>query len=244
MCAGIILRVTLNMMSSHPNISPVEPGTLPPMSEAPPRPGLRERKKEKTRLLIAETARALFRERGFDRVTVAEIADRAEVSEGTVFNYFPTKEDLFYSGMELFEQRLVAAVAARPRGETALAAFSRVVIEGTARLAEPGVAAMIADGARLVEASPALRAREREVIARATELLAQELAAETRAKAGDVTPLAAASALMGAQRALVANVHARVEAGEEGAALAAAARRQARRAFALLESGLSQYAPR
>ena len=57
-------------------------------------PGLRERKKQRTRELIAESARRLFVKRGFERVTVAEVARAAEVSEATVFNYFPTKEDL------------------------------------------------------------------------------------------------------------------------------------------------------
>src|SRR5512139_1460209 len=80
----------------------------PAVSERAPI-GLRERKKERTRREIADAAQALFRARGFDRVTVAEIAAASEVSEGTVFNYFPTKEDLFWSGMDVFEARLVEA---------------------------------------------------------------------------------------------------------------------------------------
>ena len=72
-----------------------------------PQPGLRERKKQQTRQLIAETARRLFGERGFERVTVAEIARAAEVSEQTVFNYFPTKEDLVYWRLQSFEDELL-----------------------------------------------------------------------------------------------------------------------------------------
>jgi len=76
--------------------------------------GLRELKKEQTRTLIADTAWRLFADRGFDAVRVAEIAREARVSEATVFNYFPRKEDLFYSRLEAFGERLVAAVGSRP----------------------------------------------------------------------------------------------------------------------------------
>src|SRR5256712_11834487 len=72
--------------------------------------GLRERKKQQTRELIAEAARRLFADRGFDQVTVAEVARTANVSEVTVFNYFPTKEDLLYGGMQVFQERLPDAV--------------------------------------------------------------------------------------------------------------------------------------
>jgi len=94
-----------------------------------PATGLRERKKQQTRQLIADTARRLFAKRGFEGVTVAEVARTADVAEATVFNYFPTKEDLFYSGLEAFEERLLAAIRERKPGESALAAFGRFVLE-------------------------------------------------------------------------------------------------------------------
>src|SRR5487761_448962 len=78
--------------------------------------GLRERKKLRTRRLIAQTAARFFVERGFDAVPVAEVARAAEVSEATVFNYFPTKEDLVYQGMEAFGRFVLA-----PRGFLAAA---------------------------------------------------------------------------------------------------------------------------
>src|SRR5438046_5625996 len=113
-------------------------------------PGLRERKKQQTHQAIAEAAQQLFAERGFDAVTVAEVSRAADVSEGTVFNYFPTKEDLFYGRMEIFEATLVEAVRARPRGESALAAFSRFVLDGTERLEAPETADIIETAARVV----------------------------------------------------------------------------------------------
>ena len=78
-------------------------------------------REQQKRQLLAETARPLFAERGFEQVSVAEIARTADVSEPTVFNYFPTKEDLVYSGLERFEDelrrdRLVAPPAKRSAG--------------------------------------------------------------------------------------------------------------------------------
>src|SRR5262245_27740873 len=98
--------------------------------------GLRERKKQQTRRLIADTARRLFGERGFEAVTVAEVAREADVSEATVFNYFPTKEDLFYSGLEAFEEELLSAIRDRDAGESVIAAFRRFVLKPRGLLAE------------------------------------------------------------------------------------------------------------
>ena len=90
--------------------------------------GLRERKKEQTRRLIAETARQLFSERGFEHVTIAEIAEAAEVAVQTVFNYFPTKEDLVYWRLASFEGELLAAVREREPDQSALEAFKTFLL--------------------------------------------------------------------------------------------------------------------
>src|SRR5919198_2957348 len=93
--------------------------------------GLRERKKQQTRSAIAAAAMELFGERGFDAVSVAEVARAADVSVATVFNYFPTKEDLVYDRMEAFEEALLAAIRERAAGESVLAAFGRFILERT-----------------------------------------------------------------------------------------------------------------
>jgi AcrR family transcriptional regulator len=205
-------------------------------------PGLRERKKEQTRQAIAEAAQGLFVERGFDAVTVAEVAKAAEVSEGTVFNYFPTKEDLFYGRMEDFEAALLEAVRERPPGESVLTAFRHFVLEGSGRLAAEEIAKVIATAARIVGASPSLQARERDIVARQTRALAELIAEETGAGGDDVEPWVVANALMGAQRALVAHVHSSVLAGRSGPRLASAVRSQGKRLFERLERGLADYA--
>jgi AcrR family transcriptional regulator len=205
-------------------------------------PSLRERKKRQTRALITETAHRLFTERGFDAVTVADVARAADVSEGTVFNYFPTKEDLFYSGMEAFETALVDAVRQRPAGEPVLHAFRRFVLDRSGRLANEQVAEVIGHAARLVGASRALQGREREVAADTVDALAALIAEELGAGEHDVEALAVAGALMGVQRAIVAYVRAQVLAGRSGPTLAADALAQAERAFARLERGLGDFA--
>lgn len=145
--------------------------------------GLRERKKQRTRELIAETARRLFSARGFDRVTVAEIARAAEVSEQTVFNYFPTKEDLVYWRLASFEAELLGAIRERAPGESILAAFGHFVLEPRGLLVsrDPAAREELAALTRMITESPSLLAREEQVFAgytaALTELVAEEMGA-------------------------------------------------------------------
>ena len=204
-------------------------------------PGLRERKKQRTRELIADTARKLFAERGFEEVTVAEIARAADVAATTVFNYFPAKEDLVYWRLESFEAALLDAIREREPGESALAAFSRFVLEQRGLLAErdPEAREQLAAVTRMIASSPALRAREQQVYARYTASLAALLAEEA---GGTIEPWVAANAMMGVHRALVDYTRERVVAGERSPRLARDVRAQGERAVALLESGLGGYA--
>src|SRR3954466_15492654 len=128
-------------------------------------PGLRERKKQRTRELIADTARRLFADRGFERVTVAEIAREAEVASATVFNYFPTKEDLFYSRLEAFEEELLMAIRERGEGRSVLDAFGDFLLGqgGVLAIDAPGADEQIRTITRIITESPALLARERQV---------------------------------------------------------------------------------
>ena len=206
--------------------------------------GLRARKKELTRQQIFDAARRLFAQRGFDAVTVAEIARDANVSEVTVFNYFPSKEDLFYGGMQFFEERLLEAVRTRPRGESAIKALRRCLLESADGLQSRERIDAILRAAEIVSASPSLMARERELVERYTRRLAVLLAEETDADPWDVEPMTAAGALIGAHRAVVDYVRRRVLAGRRGAALVEDARVQIRRAYARLDSGLGGYAVR
>ena len=206
--------------------------------------GLRERKKQQTRTLIAETARSLFGERGFEAVTVAEVARAADVSDATVFNYFPSKEDLFYSGLEVFEEALLAAIRERPPGDSVLAAFGRFVLEPRGLLAakDPEAIERLAATTRVIAESPALQARERQILERYATSLAALLAEETGASADAVEPRVAATSLLGVHRALIEYSRGQILAGVRNPLLARRVRRQGRQALGLLEGGLGAYA--
>jgi AcrR family transcriptional regulator len=198
--------------------------------------GLRERKKQLTRQQIAEAARTLFGERGFEQVTVAEIARAADVSTQTVFNYFPTKEDLVYWRLESFEDELLTAVRSRAPGESALAAFGRFVSAPRGMLGDYDAETReaLASLTRVIVSSPALLAREQQIFARFTEALAAELG-------GDVEARVAANAMMGVHRTLVDFTRTRiVEGARDG--LADEVRVQADAALALLARGFGAYA--
>jgi AcrR family transcriptional regulator len=209
--------------------------------------GLRELKKEQTRQLIADTAWRLFADRGFDQVSVAEVARAAQVAEATVYNYFRTKEDLFYWRLEAFGERLAEAVAARPPGEPALAAFRRALLAdgGLLAQAETGDTQAL-DRLRavnqVISASPALLAREQQAINQAALTLARVLAADASVLSGDLRPQVTAHALIGVHQALLDHVRRRVQVGENPAGLAGEVRKLATDAFELLEQGLHDYA--
>ena len=204
--------------------------------------GLRERKKQQTRQLIAEAARQLFAERGFDRVTVAQVARAADVAEQTVYNYFPTKEDLVYWRLETFEEELLAALRERPAGESVLDAFWRWMLRQRGLLDEQPVSEGMTAIARVILESPALRAREQQIFERYTESLADLLASDTGAEPGALEPWVAANAIMGLHRALVTYARRRVLDGARNPELARDLRARAEEARAVLASGLAGYA--
>jgi AcrR family transcriptional regulator len=209
-------------------------------------PGLRERKKQQTREAIAETARSLFVERGFENVRVAEIARAADVSEKTVFNYFPTKEDLVFWRLEAFEEEILGAVRERAPGESALAAFRRFVLtpRGLIDESDPAARELLLGITRMITSSPALVAREQHVFLAFTDSLARLLAEETGAEPGDVVPWVAANAMMGVHRALVRLSRERVLAGATTNELQEELTARGERALTALEAGLGAYAIR
>jgi AcrR family transcriptional regulator len=202
--------------------------------------GLRERKKQQTRDRIRAVARDLFVERGFERVTVSEVALAADVSEATAFNYFATKEDLFFSGLEEFEEQLLDAIGSRGPDETALMAFGRFVLQPRGLLAatDPESVERLASITRVIEGSPALLAREQQIFSRFTDSLAALLAAERGVQGDAIEPWVLANALMGVHRALVSYTRGRIVAGTRNPKLSRDVRAQGRAALAALERGL------
>ncbi|WP_336318687.1 TetR/AcrR family transcriptional regulator [Streptomyces lavendofoliae] len=147
--------------------------------------GLRERKKRQTRQHISDVATGLFLERGFDAVTIAEIARAADVSVNTVYNYFPAKEDLFLDRGEDVVDRLSRYVRGRRPGESAAGAVLRELRAAVVGHSPTvGLFAGWADFVRVITDAHALRSRlwaiQQEALADLTATLAEETAAEDR----------------------------------------------------------------
>jgi AcrR family transcriptional regulator len=203
--------------------------------------GLRELKKSQTRLLIADAARTLFTERGFDAVTVDDVAHAAQVSKKTVFNYFPTKEDLVLHRAEEREQQLLAAVRERAPGQTVVDAFRRVSLERTDHLAETVDAHRFGGFHHLVESTPALQRRMHETNAKLVRVVAAALRDQSGAGPDDPRPEAAAEMLLGAQRALWHVLRADILRGDDIKVVARRHRRRIDSVFALVGNGLGSY---
>jgi AcrR family transcriptional regulator len=196
--------------------------------------GLRESKKLHTRQEIADRAMQLFAQRGFDHVTVAEVAKAANVSEKTVYNYFPTKEDLFFDEVPEREAALVAAVTGRREGESVLQALHRLQTVECPRLSSPGFATF----ARIIEESTALKAKELEVMSRFVQVLTEALQAELALDERDAR--LAAGLLVSVHRQLFRAARKQALAGKHGPAAARRLRADLDRAYHLLEHGLAE----
>ncbi len=137
--------------------------------------------------------------RGFEAVTIAEIAAAADVSEKTVYNYFPTKESLVYDQADEQLERLITAVRERPRGSTPTSAFVGALKEDSARFSEllgDERVSRVGEFGAMVRSTPALRAAWGEhrfrMVAVLTEVLAEDLGVDP----GDPEPVVAARALV------------------------------------------------
>ncbi|GGU31315.1 TetR family transcriptional regulator [Streptomyces lavendofoliae] len=197
--------------------------------------GLRERKKRRTYRTISDTAIALFLERGFDRVPVAEVAAAAEVSKPTLFRYFPTKEDLVLHRFADHREEAARVVAGRPGGVGPLEALHRHFTGGLARRDpvtglndDPDVLAFH----RLLYGTPSLIARLYAYQGASEAALADALGG------GGLRDRLAAGQIVAVQRILAEENWRRIEAGETADGVEADAVAAAGLAFRQLAEGL------
>jgi AcrR family transcriptional regulator len=195
-------------------------------------PGLRQRKKARTRQEITDAAMRLFLEHGFDKVSIIKIAAAAEVSVQTVYNYFPAKADLVFDEADEILSDLQHAVRHRPPGQSALTAIRGYFASIPARVGARRPPEPTPRFRRLIRNSPALRAHQREVFARFEQALAAALAEETGAPPDAVEPFIAAAGLVSVFRV---NIEGRDSDTEPPG-------QRVERALDFLEHGLGDYA--
>ncbi|WP_306321470.1 MULTISPECIES: TetR/AcrR family transcriptional regulator [unclassified Streptomyces] len=206
------------------------------MSTPDPPLGLRELKKRRTRQNLSETAVRLFMEKGYDNVSVAEVAAEAGVSKPTLFRYFAAKEDLVLHRFADHEDEAARVVAARPDGEAPLGALRRHFLAGLRRrdpvtglCDHPAVLAY----QRLLYGTPQLVARLYGYQERSERSLAQAL--------GGPGARIAAGQIVATQRILAEENVRRIVSGESADTLEPEAARTAELGFRLLGEGVGRW---
>ncbi|MFJ9768043.1 TetR/AcrR family transcriptional regulator [Streptomyces erythrochromogenes] len=205
--------------------------------------GLRESKKLRTRRQLAATALELFLERGFDAVSVADVAAAAEVSKPTLFRYFPTKEDLLLDRFADHQDELARIVRERPAGRSPVGAVHAHFLTAlqerdpiTGLCDHPEILAF----QRLLYSTASLESRLSHYADREVELLAAALEAEP------VPPLAARLAavhLVAVRHELGRENWRRLDAGQSADEAHPAAVADAELAFGMLAGGLDRVLP-
>lgn len=181
-------------------------------------PGLRERKKARTRRLIADTAARLFAERGYEHVAVIDVAREAEVAEQTVYNYFPTKEQLVTDREEQVRDRLCELIRSRPPHVTAAAASRDFVLESVAGIR--GIPAQLWRGelGYLAAISPAVHRLVLDLVDRLAAALAEAIS-DTTAVSPEVARLQGI-ALAGVVQIIISEAGRRTREGQGQAQIA------------------------
>jgi AcrR family transcriptional regulator len=174
-------------------------------ADSPPSPGLRERKKAKTRAAIQEHALRLFQEQGYDATTVEQIAEAAEVSPSTFFRYFPTKEDVVL--YDALDPVFIAAFEAQPPELTIIQAMREAMIAVFTGLPREEIAKQWERGL-LILSVPELRMRFWDQLAESFQLFAAVIAKRVGRPANDPDVLTFTGALGGALlAAMFANIN-------------------------------------
>ena len=199
---------------------------------------LRERRKQETRQAISDVATELFVARGFDEVTIAQVADAAGVAKMTVTNYFPRKEDLVFDRAEGIIRSLADVAAARAPGESLLAAIRRDYTERVAR-ADVTLGLSSPAFARMIEHSPVLASRGLDMSYQRERALGDAIADETGVD--DPQQRLVAALLSSVHRVLYEEGSRRSLAGQPRDEICAALAAAATRAFDLLEPSLGGY---
>ncbi|MFE9489876.1 TetR family transcriptional regulator [Streptomyces sp. NPDC006641] len=200
------------------------------------RMSLRERKKQLTYEAVSEAAIAMFLERGFDKVSVAEVAAAADISKPTLFRYFPAKEDLVLHRFADHEDEAARVVAARADGESPLDALRHNFLDGLER-GDPvtglcDVPAVLAYQ-RLLYGTPSLVARLYAYQGRSEAALARALGDRVRDRL-------AAGQIIAVLRVLALENWRRIDAGESAEQVYASAVESAELAFVQLRTGLGE----
>ena len=202
--------------------------------------GLRERKRRAARETIAAAARRLFAERGFDAVTVSQVAAAAEVSEKTVFNYFPTKEDLAFAGREEGVARLVTDITERPSGTSVLDVFRALTATVLDAFVAPGDESLLTV-AKIIRDSPALQQRLTVGWESGAAAITTAVAETSGATDGDLVPSIVARSLWFTHRSIFLLALQGLLAEEDREQLVVRLRAAADRAYDQLADGLQSY---
>lgn len=207
---------------------------------AHPQEGLRERKRRLTRQLISDVASAMFAFRGFDEVTVSEVADRVGVSEKTIYNYFPTKEALVLDMADESLERLTRVLHERRPGESLTAAVLRALETDMDAFddAPDELIEFVPRFMQMIDGTPTLRAAWLELHDRVAKVVRDEIAAQAEIDPTDPEPMIAGRALAGLVDVAFESRVRHITAGLRGKTLRDAINADLERAARLLDVGL------